>query len=183
MKVTETKLKGCFIIEPKIWEDQRGWFMESFNKAQLNKLGILLKNEFVQDNHAFNKEKGTLRGIHFQREPQAQSKLVRCTRGAIYDVAVDLRVDSPTYKEWVGMELTENNKTQFFVPKGFGHGYLTLMDNTEIQYKTDNYYASELDGAIFYDDPELAIDWKINNPILSEKDKLAKHLKDVEVGF
>lgn len=183
MKVEETKLKGCFVIEPDVFGDNRGWFMETFSKEKLLQAGISIEHEFVQDNQSFSKEKGTIRGVHFQSNPMAQTKLVRCTKGALYDVAVDLRKNSPTYKEWFGIELTEENKKQLYVPRGFGHGFVTLVEDTEIQYKTDNYYSKECDGGISYCDPEIDIKWPINQPILSEKDKNAKNLSETEVDF
>jgi dTDP-4-dehydrorhamnose 3,5-epimerase len=139
---------------------------------------------FVQDNHSKSEKKGTLRGLHFQNEPMAQTKLVRCSRGALLDVAVDLRSGSPTYKKWFSIELTEENKKQLLVPKGFAHGFLTLEDNTEIQYKTDNFYSKEHDRSIRYDDPEISVNWGFANElILAEKDLNAPCLKDSDVNF
>ena len=139
--------------------------------------------EFVQDNQSFSKEKGVLRGIHFQQYPYAQSKLVRCTAGAVMDYAVDLRKDSETYKQWVGVELSAENKRMLYIPQGFGHAFLTLTDNVEFQYKVDNYYNKESDRSIRYNDPELNIEWAIQNPILSQKDEEAQLLCDSDCNF
>ena len=181
MKITPTNIKGVSIIELDIFEDARGWFTESYNKKNLAKHGI--NANFVQDNHSFSKLKGTLRGLHFQNLPHPQAKLTTCTRGAVLDVAVDLRKNSSTYKKWVSVELTEKNKKQLFVPRGFAHGFMTLTDNTEFQYKIDNYYDKESDKSIRFDDPEIGIDWGNENPILSEKDKNAPFLKDSNINF
>lgn len=137
----------------------------------------------MQDNHSSSTVKGTLRGIHFQRGDKAQAKLVRCVRGAVLDVAVDLRPDSPTYKKWVAVELSEENKRQLMIPRGFGHGFVTLTDEVEFLYKADNYYAPEADGGIRWNDPELAIDWGVENPILSQKDQTSPWLKDAITDF
>lgn len=181
MKVTTTKIKDVLIIEPMLFEDDRGWFMESYNKKGLAEAGI--NADFVQDNHSFTKKKGTLRGLHFQNLPHPQAKLTTCTRGAVLDVAVDLRKNSPTYKQWVAVELTAENKKQLFVPRGFAHGFMTLVDNTEFQYKIDNYYNKESDRSISFNDPEIGVDWNNENPILSEKDKKAPFLKDSDANF
>jgi len=181
MKIVETEIPEVKIIELDVFGDNRGWFTESYNKKKLFDLGINV--DFIQDNHSFSAEKGTLRGIHFQNNPMAQSKLVRCTRGKILDLAVDLRKNSPTYKKAISIELSEENKKMFFVPAGFGHGFLTLSENTEVQYKVDNYYSAEHDRSIRFDDPELAIDWGIQDPILSDKDKNAPLLKNSDINF
>ena len=136
-----------------------------------------------QDNHSASTVKGTLRGIHFQRGEAAQAKLVRCTKGAVLDVAVDLRPDSPTYKQWIGVELSADNKRQLLIPRGFGHAFLTLTDEVEFMYKADNFYAPEADGGIRWNDPELAIDWGIDEPILSDKDSKLPWLKEAVTGF
>ena len=181
MKITPTSIKDVLIIELDIFEDVRGWFTESYNKKNLAKQGI--NTNFVQDNHSFSKLRGTLRGLHFQNLPHSQAKLTTCTRGAVLDVAVDLRKNSPTYKKWVSVELTEKNKKQLFVPRGFAHGFMTLTDNTEFQYKIDNYYDKESDKSIRFDDPEIGIDWGNENPILSEKDKNTPFLKDCDINL
>jgi len=144
MKVIKTEIEDLYIIETKIYEDNRGWFTESYSAIKFKNNGLEI--EFIQDNHSLSKEKGVLRGLHFQLSPRAQTKLVRCTRGSIYDVAVDLREGSPTYKKWFGVELSAENKKQFLIPKGFAHGFLTLSDNSEVQYKVDESYAPEYDG-------------------------------------
>jgi dTDP-4-dehydrorhamnose 3,5-epimerase len=138
---------------------------------------------FVQDNHSLSAQSATLRGLHFQINPKAQTKLVRCTRGKVLDVAVDIRVGSPTYKQRVAVELTEDNKRQLFIPKGFAHGFVTLTDDTEVQYKVDEYYSPECDRSIRYDDPELGIDWGVTNPILADKDLNAPMFKDSDHNF
>ncbi len=181
MKITPTKIKDVLLIEPEIFEDHRGWFMETYNKEKFKECGI--DTDFIQDNHSFSIKKGTLRGLHFQKDPFAQAKLVRCTRGAVLDVAVDLRKNSPTFKQWVAVELTAENKKQLFIPRGFAHGFILLEDNSEFHYKVDNKYSKEHEGSIRYDDPELRIDWSVNNPILSDKDLNAPYLKDININF
>jgi dTDP-4-dehydrorhamnose 3,5-epimerase len=181
MKVTQTKLKEVLIIEPDVFGDSRGWFVESYNKNKLRDFGIDV--DFIQDNHSFSATKGTLRGLHVQNDPHTQSKLVRCIRGSILDVAVDLRKDSLTYKNWVSVELSEENKKQLFIPKGFAHGFLTLTDNVEFQYKVDNYYDKQSDRGIRFDDPEIGVVWGNDNPVLSDKDKNAPLLKDCDINL
>lgn len=181
MNITPTDLAEVKIIEPDVFGDDRGWFTESYNKNKLADIGIRI--DFIQDNHSMSKQKGTLRGLHFQNSPYAQSKLIRCTKGAVLDVAVDLRKDSKTYKKWVAIELSEENKKQLFIPKGFAHGFLTLTNDTEFQYKVDEYYNKESDRSIRFDDPEIGIDWGISNPILSEKDLNAPSLKNSDCNF
>ncbi len=181
MEITKTKLEGVVIIEPAVFGDKRGFFMESWSKRAFAEAG--LDYEFVQDNHSASTVKGTLRGIHFQRGEAAQAKLVRCTKGAVFDVAVDLRPDSPTYKQWIGVELSADNKRQLLIPRGFGHAFLTLTDEVEFMYKADNFYAPEADGGIRWNDPELAVDWGIEEPILSNKDSKSPWLKDAVTGF
>lgn len=176
MKITKTKLDGVVIIEPEVFGDNRGFFMESWNKKKMVEAG--LDYDFVQDNHSKSTVKGTLRGIHFQKGNKAQAKLVRCVKGAVLDVAVDLRRNSPTFKQWVGVELSEENKKQLLIPRGFGHGFVTLTDDVEFLYKADNYYAPEADAGIRWNDPEIGVEWGIENPILSEKDKKNPFLKE-----
>lgn len=184
MKVTQTKLPGCFVIEPAVFGDNRGWFMETFSKQKLEEAGLVFEGELIQDNHSFSAKKGTLRGLHFQTGDYAQAKLVRCTRGSLYDVAVDLRKDSPTYLQWFGIVLSAENKTQLYIPRGFGHGFVTLEDNVEIQYKTDNYYNADADGGIIYNDPEIGVEWPIDGEVtLSEKDTNLKSIKEAGVDF
>ena len=175
MTITETKLPGVYTIEPRVFGDVRGWFMETYHKLKTPQIDC----EFVQDNHALSKQKGTLRGIHFQYPPMEQAKLVRCVSGAINDFVVDLRPESGTYKQWICVELTAENKKQVFIPRGFGHAYVTLSENAEVVYKADNYYSPEHDGAILWSDPEIGIDWGIDDPILSEKDKTAPPLGEI----
>jgi dTDP-4-dehydrorhamnose 3,5-epimerase len=175
----ETSLKDVYILDPTVFEDHRGFFMESYSKRDFEELGLYFN--FVQDNHSLSVHAGVLRGLHFQLNPKAQTKAVRCLKGAIYDVVVDLRKGSPTYLKWIGVILSEYNKRQIVVPKGFAHGVLTLVPNTEIFYKVDEHYSPEHDMSIRWDDPDIGIDWPITNPILSEKDKNAPYLKEVEV--
>lgn len=181
MKITKTKLEGVMIIEPDIFEDNRGWFIESYNKQKLAEANINV--DFVQDNYSFTKKKGTLRGMHVQIAPFAQSKLINCIKGAILDVVVDLRKNSPTYKKWLSVELTEENKKQLFIPKGFAHGMLSLTDNVEVCYKIDNHYNKDAERFIRFNDPELKIDWGIDKPIQIDRDANAPTLKENGVDF
>lgn len=182
MNIIETKLDSVLIIEPKIFGDHRGWFTETYNLASFEKAG--LPTNFIQDNHSFSATKGTLRGLHYQLNPKAQTKLVRCTKGAIFDVAVDIRKGSPTYGEWVGIELSEKNKKQLLVPKGFAHAFMTVTDNAEVQYKVDELYSPENDRGIIWNDPSIGIEWPIDiQPILSQKDEKAPLLKDADNNF
>ncbi len=176
MKITETNLKGVFLIEPEVFGDSRGWFMESWTKEKFEAVG--LKVDFVQDNHSYSAKKGTLRGLHYQLNPYAQTKLVRCTRGILLDVAVDIRKDSPQFANRTAVILSAENKKQLFIPRGFAHGFITLSDDVEIQYKTDNYYAPDCDGNILWNDPDIGIDWQIEPTVLSDKDKNAPTLKE-----
>ena len=181
MNIVTTDIEDVLIIEPKVFGDHRGWFTETYSKDKFREFGIDI--DFIQDNHSFSAQKGTLRGLHFQLNPKAQTKLVRCTKGKILDVAVDIRDGSPTYKKWVAVELTEDNKKQLLIPKGFAHGFLTLTDDVEVQYKVDEYYSPENDKSIRYDDPEIGVAWGIEDPILSEKDLNAPLLKDCSINF
>lgn len=181
MKFTQTELEGVYIVEPAVFGDHRGFFMESWSKRAFEEAGLFY--EFVQDNHSSSIGKGTLRGIHFQRGDKAQAKLVRCVRGAVLDVAVDLRPSSSTYKKWVAVELSAANRRQLLIPRGFGHGFLTLTDDVEFLYKADNPYAPEADGGIHWNDPGIGVDWGITAPILSEKDSRSPFLKDAVTGF
>ena len=176
MNVIETALAGVRILEPQVFGDARGWFMESWSKKKMEDVGIFV--DFVQDNHSFSAQKGTLRGLHYQLNPMAQAKLLRATRGTIFDVAVDIRKGSPNYAKWVGYELSAENKRQLFIPRGFAHGFITLTDDVEVQYKADNYYAPDCDGNIRWDDPEIGIQWPIEPTILSDKDEKAPLLKE-----
>lgn len=181
MNFIKTELDGVYIVEPKVFGDNRGFFMESWSKRVFEDAG--LHYHFVQDNHSRSTGTGTLRGIHFQKGDKAQAKLVRCARGAVLDVAVDLRPASPAYKKWVAVELSAENFRQLLIPRGFGHGFVTLTDDVEFLYKADNYYTPEADGGIRWNDPELAVDWGIEQPILSEKDQNNPFLKDAVTGF
>lgn len=181
MKLIDTSIPEIKLIEPDVFGDSRGWFYESYSLKKMLELGI--DANFVQDNRSFSAKKGTLRGLHFQKNPMAQAKLVSCTRGEILDVAVDLRRGSPTYLKWEAVKLTAENKKMFFIPKGFAHGFLTLTDNVEVLYKADEYYSPEDDRSIRFDDREIGIDWSIDSPILSDKDKNAPMLKDSDVNF
>lgn len=181
MEITKTKLDGVVIIEPDVFGDNRGFFMESWNKKKMEEAGLYY--DFVQDNHSKSTVKGTLRGIHFQKGDKSQAKLVRCVKGAVLDVAVDLRKNSPTFKQWVGVELSAENKKQLLIPRGFGHGFVTLTDDVEFLYKADNYYAPEADAGIRWNDPDIGVEWGVENPILSEKDKKNPFLKDSKELF
>lgn len=181
--ITQTKLPGVVLIKPTRFTDERGFFCETWNAGTLNKHGI--NTVFVQDNQSFSGAVGTVRGLHYQSPPHAQSKLVRCGRGALLDVAVDVRKDSPTYGEWIGVELSAENGKQLLIPEGFLHGFVTLEPNTEILYKCSDYYAPECDGAIRFDDADIGVDWGISpdQAVLSEKDAAAPFLKDFDSPF
>lgn len=182
MNVTKTHLEGVLIIEPSVFGDHRGWFMESYNQASFNEAGI--NYNFVQDNQSFSAVKGTLRGLHYQLNPKAQTKLVRCTRGAIFDVAVDIRKGSPTYGKWFGIELSAENKKQLLIPQGFAHGFMTITDDVEVQYKVDELYSPECDRGIIWNDPAIGIEWPIEiTPVLSDKDKNAPLLDKADNNF
>lgn len=181
MKMVDTKLPDVKILEPDVFGDHRGWFMETWSQKKLAELGINLT--FVQDNQSFTAKKGTLRGIHFQNGEWAQAKLVRVVAGAVIDVAVDLRKGSPTYLQWVGVELSAENKRQLLIPRGFGHGFVTLTDNVEFVYKVDNDYNKESDRSVRFDDPQIGVDWGVSDPVLSDKDKNAPFLKDSDCSF
>lgn len=181
MKITQTEINDLKIIEPKVFGDYRGWFIESYNQKVFLDNGINIK--FKQDNHSLSKEMGVLRGLHFQNDPYAQTKLVRCTRGKVWDVAVDLRKSSSTYLNWFGIELTPENHKMLFIPQGFAHGFITLEENTEVQYKVDNFQDLNSDRSIKYDDPDIGIKWPLDDIILSEKDKNAPYLKELDVNF
>ena len=181
MNFINTKIDGVVIVEPAVFGDHRGFFMESWSERAFEEAG--LHYNFVQDNHSSSTVKGTLRGIHFQKGDMSQAKLVRCVRGAVLDVAVDLRPESPTYKQWVAVELSEENKRMLMIPRRFGHGFVTLTDDVEFLYKADNFYCPEKDGGIRWNDPELAIDWGVEHPVLSEKDTKSPFLKDAVTEF
>lgn len=181
MKVTPLKLQGASIIEPIVHGDSRGFFMESYNEAIFQEHGIL--QTFIQDNQSLSAESGVLRGLHYQLNPKAQTKLIRVLSGAIYDVIVDIRRNSPTFGQWVGVILSEHNHRQLLVPRGFAHGFCTLVPNTQVFYKVDEYYSPENDRGILWNDPALGIDWPTSSPILSDKDQRHPLLKDAELNF
>ncbi len=181
LKITELELPEVKIIEPTYFEDYRGYYCETYSKRTMSEYG--LNPEFVQDNHSLSLKKGIIRGIHFQNNPKPQLKLVRCTRGRVMDYAVDLRKDSPTFKKWVAVELSAENRKQIWIPSGFGHAFITLEDNCEVQYKVDELYYPELDRAIAYNDPEIGIDWGTDSPVISVKDTKAPTLAESDVNF
>ena len=182
MEVIKTSIDGVFIIEPRIFKDARGYFFESYSQRDFEEK--VRKVIFVQDNES-KSTYGVMRGLHFQRPPYTQSKLVRCVKGAVLDVAVDIRKGSPTYGEHIAVELTEDNHRQFFVPRGFAHGFAVLSDTAIFQYKCDNFYAPQADDGISIKDESLGIDWKIpmDKVLLSEKDTLHECLKDFNSPF
>ncbi|HSF64639.1 MAG TPA: dTDP-4-dehydrorhamnose 3,5-epimerase [Paracoccaceae bacterium] len=180
MQIDPTALSGVVILTPARFGDDRGWFSETWNGPRLAQAGIAIA--FVQDNHSFSAQPGTLRGLHYQKAPHAQDKLVRCTRGAIYDVAVDARRGSPTYGQWVGVDLTAENGRQLLVPKGFLHGFVTRTPDTEVQYKCSDVYAPDCDGGVRWD--SIGIDWGLTgDPVLSGKDRVAPAFADWESPF
>lgn len=183
MIVETTALPGLVILTPRRFGDDRGWFCETWNADRMAEAGLDLS--FVQDNHSMSASVGTLRGLHFQAPPRAQDKLVRCTRGAILDVAVDIRRGSPTYGRWVSTEISAANGRQLLIPKGFLHGFVTREPMTEVQYKCTDTYAPDCDGSIRWDDPDIGIDWGLDGtaPILSEKDRAAPLLRDFQSPF
>ncbi|BFT75360.1 dTDP-4-dehydrorhamnose 3,5-epimerase [Paenibacillus sp. P36] len=181
MQVITTKLEGLYIVEPDVHGDNRGFFMESYSSRKFAEHGIDFP--FVQDNHSLSVETGVVRGLHYQLNPKAQTKLVRVTSGAIYDVAVDIRKNSSTFGQWVGVILSEDNKRQLLVPQGFAHGFCTIVPNTQVLYKVDEYYSPEHDRGILWSDPTLGIDWPTSKPILSDKDQKHPLLRDAEINF
>ena len=181
MNVIKTKFEDAVLIEPKVFGDHRGFFTESYNKEMFQQNGIDI--DFIQDNHSLSQQPGTLRGMHYQLNNKAQTKLVRVTRGAIYDVIVDIRKGSPTYGEWQGFILSADNKRQLLVPKGFAHGFCTIVENTEVQYKVDELYSPEHDRGIAWNDPALNIDWPFNSPVLSDKDTKHPTLAEADNNF
>ena len=181
MQIEPTRLPDVVILTPARFGDARGWFSETWNAGRMAAAGLDMA--FVQDNHSMSAEAGTLRGLHYQRSPHAQDKLVRCTRGAILDVAVDFRAGSPTFAQWVGVELSAENARQLLVPQGFLHGFVTLLPDTEVQYKCTDVYAPYCDGAVRWDDPDIGIDWGVTAPVLSAKDAAAPFLRDAPRPF
>jgi dTDP-4-dehydrorhamnose 3,5-epimerase len=185
MNVIETKIKDLLILEPKIFADNRGWFMESFNQRTFNSI-LTAHNQpvvnFVQDNHSIS-HRGVIRGLHYQLNPFAQGKLVRVVSGRAWDVAVDIRAASPTFGQWVGVELSEKNHRQFWIPAGFAHGFIALEDNTQFLYKTTNYYSKECERSLLWNDPDLLIDWPLDESIIvhqTEKDNQAPNFKEFQ---
>jgi len=175
-KFKRLEIPDVILIKPKVFEDERGFFMETYKKPDFEKAGI--KGDFVQDNHSKSKY-GVLRGLHFQKEPYAQSKIVRCIRGVIYDVAVDLRKNSPTFGKYVGVILSEFNKHQLYIPRGFAHGFVVLSDVAEVVYKVDNVYAPDYEGGLIWNDPDVNIQWPVESPIVSPKDKRLPTLREL----
>jgi dTDP-4-dehydrorhamnose 3,5-epimerase len=175
MKITETKLPGVLLIEPKVFGDERGFFLENFNAKRYADIGIV--GNFVQDNHS-RSSKGVLRGLHFQKQ-FPQGKLVFLTRGTVFDVAVDIRKDSPTFGQWVGVTLTAKNHQQFYIPPGFAHGFCVLSEIADFHYKCTDYYHPEDEGSLRWNDPDVGIAWELADPILSPKDANASFLKDL----
>lgn len=179
MKVIKTAIPGVLIFEPKVFGDDRGWFMESFNQKVFDE-AVGEHVSFVQDNHTLSK-KGVLRGLHFQRPPHAQAKLVRVVSGSVWDVVVDIRRSSPFFRRWVGVELSAENKRQLWIPPGFAHGFATLSDTAEFLYKTNFFYHAPSEGSIVWNDPQLAIEWPERAPVLAAKDAAAPLLEKAEV--
>ena len=180
MEIQQTNIAGLLIIKPRVFTDARGYFYESYNAKTLSALGF--DEDFVQDNESLS-AKGVLRGLHFQLPPFAQGKLVRVVQGSVYDVAVDLRKDSPTFAKWFGIELNTENKLMFWIPVGFAHGFQSLEDDTIFSYKCTNYYDKDSEASLIYNDPDIAIPWPVANPILAEKDLQAGLLKDFVSPF
>lgn len=181
MEFIKTKFEDAWIVKPEVFRDERGFFLESYSKQEFKKRGIDI--DFVQDNHSMSEKAGVLRGLHFQKPPFAQTKLVRVTKGKAYDVIVDIRKDSKTFGQWEGFELSAQNFSMLLVPKGFAHSFLTLEDNTEFFYKCDEFYHPEADSGIIWNDSDLGIDWPIKDPLLSEKDGKLGFFKDLDLPF
>ena len=179
--ITPTSIPEVKIVEPRIFQDDRGFFFEAINVITLEKNGISFTP--IQENCAFSLKKGTIRGLHFQNNPMAQAKLVRCTAGRVMDYAIDLRKSSPTYLQYVAVELSAENKRQLYIPRGFAHGVISLEDNTTIEYFADNPYSPENDRSIRYNDPQIGIDWGVPELILSDKDKNAPFVADCDCNF
>lgn len=175
---TKLSIDGLVVVEPRVFGDGRGFFLESYKKSEFESNGINV--DFKQDNHSVS-TKGVLRGLHYQKPPAAQAKLVRVIKGAVWDVAVDIRRESPTFKKWVAVELSEENKKMLFIPEGFAHGFLALSDEVHLMYKCSNEYTPESDAGIIWNDPEIAVTWPSGTPLLSEKDMILPMLKDAEV--
>jgi len=182
MQIKQTDFNGLYVLEPTVHGDARGWFAETYNAEALRAHGIDI--EFVQDNQSYSASARTLRGLHYQLAPYAQTKLIRCTRGKIFDVVVDLRKDEPTFKKWFGIELNADNYLQLLIPQGFAHGFLTLSSDVEVQYKVDAYYAQAADRSLLWNDASIGIEWPLDGePMLSDKDANAPALAEAEYNF
>jgi dTDP-4-dehydrorhamnose 3,5-epimerase len=177
MEFKKTNLEGVRLIKPQVFGDQRGFFTETYSKKKFQEAGV--EAVFVQDNHSKSEKKGVLRGLHFQKPPYEQAKLVRVVKGSVYDVVVDLRKDSPTFGKWEGFELSDKNFLMLYIPRGFAHGFCTLEPETEFLYKVDNVYAPESEGGVIWNDPDLSIDWPTQSPILSDKDQKWPNLSNL----
>jgi dTDP-4-dehydrorhamnose 3,5-epimerase len=182
MKITHTRFPDLYVVEPDVFGDERGFFFESYQQKFFADAGVHAL--FVQDNQSFSRH-GVIRGLHFQRNPHAQSKLVRVLEGVIFDVAVDLRNGSPTFGEWFGIELSAENKKQLYLPQGFAHGFSVLSEHASVLYKCDSYYHPPSEGGIRYNDPQLGIDWKVDaeHVVVSDKDKQLPELESANAGF
>lgn len=180
MEITESNLKGVFVIKPKVFEDSRGYFFESYSQKLFKEAGLDLN--FVQDNQSLS-QRGVLRGLHFQNNPHAQGKLVRVITGSVFDVAVDIRKSSPTYGKWFGLELSAKNKWMMYIPEGFAHGFATLEDNTIFSYKCTNFYNKAAEDCLLWNDSDIGINWNISDPLLSEKDLQGKRFKEFNSLF
>lgn len=180
MEIIKTKIQDLVIIKPDVFYDDRGYFFEGYNKVRFHEMGLDM--QFVQDNES-RSMKGVLRGLHFQKPPYAQGKLVRVVKGAVMDVAVDLRKDSPTYGQWESVILTEDNKFMYWIPEGFAHGFVCLEDHSVFTYKCTNVYNKASEGSLRWNDPDINIQWNIDNPILSEKDKVSPFFKTFKTPF
>ncbi len=181
MEIIKTIFESVHLIRPNLLEDNRGFFFESYQKEKLKQLGI--DKEFIQDNHSYSKETGTIRGMHFQSPPNAQTKLIRVISGSIKNYFVDIRKNSPTFKQFYSVELSSENKLLLYLPVGFANGFITLVENCEILYKVDNYYAPDSDKSFAYNDSEIDINWGISSPILSKKDMIALPLSEIGTPF
>lgn len=181
MRKIATSHPDVFILEPKVFGDSRGWFMETYSSKDMEEMGLPV--HFVQDNHSFTANQGTLRGLHYQENPMAQAKLVRVLRGSVLDVAVDIRLGSPYYLKWVSVDLSSENKRMLYIPRGFAHGFITLTPDVEFMYKVDNLYSQAHDRSLRFDDPNIGVDWGLTTPILSDKDRNAPLLRDIGSPF